>query len=129
MPFYSMDMKIKLSDGDELGGQNWLTIGYPGSRNWGICSSNVSIQGLRGTFSYSEKLGFEGTTCFRGDTQKDGEHAVIALRLRIFRGGNIDARSWKVGSKGKGVWVRKPRTDFEKEFEWVVRKIDRSRDM
>lgn len=129
MPSYSMDLKIKLADETLLDGQYWLTIGYPKLNRWGICSSDDSLQGLGGTFSYSEKLGFEGTTCFKGETEQQGEGAIISLRLRMFRGGVIDESSWRVGKGGSGFWVQKPRADIKKEFEWVIRKIDRSDDL
>lgn len=129
MPVYSMDLKMKLTNETPLEGQYWLTIGYPGANRWGICSSDDALQGLRGTFSYSEKLGFEGTTCFKGETEKDGELAVIALRLRVFRGGVIDEQWWRVGKGGSGFWVQKPRPDVKNEFEWIIRKIDRSNDL
>jgi hypothetical protein len=129
MPVYSMDMKLKLQDDSVLDGQYFLTIGYPKSNRWGICSSDDALQGLKGTFNYSEKLGFEGTTCFQGETEQNGEFAVISLRLRVFRGGVIDSQSWRVGKGGTGFWVRKPRADIKNDFEWVIRKIDTSNDL
>ncbi len=129
MPVYSMDLKVKLASGAELEGQNWLTVGYPGARRWGICSSNGELMGLRGTFNYSEKLGYQGTTFYKNDTEKDQDYAVIVFRLADFRGGVIDYQSWKVGKGGKGHWVTKPKPEFARDFEWVIRKIDTEDDL
>jgi hypothetical protein len=49
--------------------------------------------GLRGTFNYSEKLGYEGTTFYKDDTEQDPDFQVIVLRLAVFRGGIIDYQS------------------------------------
>jgi len=129
MPVYSMDLKLKLMDDTVIDGQYWLTVGYPKSNRWGICSSDDALMGLGGTFNYSEKLGFEGTTFFKGETEQNGELAVISLRLRTFRGGVIDEASWRVGKGGTGLWVRKPRPDIKNDFEWTIRKIDKSNDL
>jgi hypothetical protein len=128
MPIYTMDMKIKLASGAELSGQNWLTINYPYNARWGICSSNAELTGLRGSFNYSEKLGFEGTTFYKDNTEREPDAQVIVFRLAIFRGGTIDYQSWQVGKGGKGHWVTKPKPEFARDFEWVIRTIDTSID-
>ena len=117
MPIYKIDMRLKTTDGNDLGGQNWLTINYPQDNCWGICSSNAVISGRKGKWNASEKLGYEGTTCYKGDSTD------IAFRLAKFRGGIIDQDSWDVGKGDVGKWYDVP-TGIQPDFTWVILSID-----
>jgi hypothetical protein len=121
-PIYKMDMQLKTTAGDDLGGQNWLTINFPDDASWGICSSNAVIQGRRGSYSIREKDGYEGTTCWKGQNT-DPASGTIAFRLAIFRGGIIDQASWAVGKSGQGQWFDTP-AGIAKDFTWVILTIN-----
>jgi hypothetical protein len=120
---YMFDLHIQSVTGEDIAKQNFLTK-FPS--RWGLCSSNVGLFGLKGDFSFSEKIGFQGTSFFQEGVPTD-DPAKALIRFPVFRGGVNDHESWDVGKSGDGIWTNMPahlNGLLVPTFRWTIRMID-----
>lgn len=121
---YTFQLNLKQTEGGDLGGQNALTIV---DGRWSICSSNVGLFGMKGLYSFTEKVG-EAVQCTNFyDQGVPADNATKAMfRFLIFQGGT-DYKAWDVGKSGDGLWVNMPEKFkglLEKPFRWTIWMID-----
>ena len=98
---------------DQFGDQLWLYVNHPQDGKWSICGS---VWMAKGRWDASEKTAFQGS--FYHD-----EDDVKRFYLRDFKPFNY-GRTWKVGSKGTGYFIKPPFALDDKEFTFEVLRVD-----